>query len=84
MVTLVRPSLEHYNPSVYFTALWLQMFNKELILERLDKVEEYINESYSRFIDSKHNNVLESELACIERFLIYEKLRKIHYKFTDN
>ena len=72
MVTLVRSSLEHYDPSVYFTAMWLQTFNKELILEHLDKVEEYIRESYLRFID------------CIENFLQYEKFRKIAYKFTDN
>lgn len=84
MVTLVRSSLEHYDPSVYFTAMWLQTFNKELILERLDKVEEYIRESYLRFIDSKFNNVLQSELDCIENFLQYEKFRKIAYKFTDN
>ena len=84
MVTLIRSSLEHYEPSVYFTAMWLQTFNKELILERLDNVEEYIRKSYLSFIDSKYNDLLKSELDSIANFLEYEQTRKIAYKFTDD
>lgn len=75
---------EHSGPSVYFTAMWLQIFNKELILERLDLVEGYINEAYLRFSDSKFNNTLKSEMDCITHFLENEHTKNIQYKFTDD
>lgn len=71
------------HPSVYFTALWLQCFNKELVFERLDLVEEYIQESNDRFIGGIFDDEQASELDCIERFLESEKSRNTQYIFTD-
>ena len=84
MSSSVGMPAEHSGPSVYFTAMWLQKFNKELILERLDLVEEYINEAYIRFSDSKFNNLLHSEMDCITHFLENECLNNPQYKFTDD
>ncbi len=84
MSSSVGMPAEHSGPSVYFTAMWLQKFNKELILERLDLVEEYINEAYIRFSDSKFNNLHQSEMDCITQFLENEHLKKTQYKFTDD
>ena len=84
MSSSVGMPAEHSGPSVYFTAMWLQKFNKELVLERLDLVEEYINEAYIRFNDSKFNNLLHSEIDCITHFLQNECLNNPQYKFTDD
>lgn len=70
-------------PSIYFTALWLQIFNKELILERMDLVEEYINESYRRFIASSFNDFSISELDSISNFLSNEDHEALCYRFID-
>lgn len=84
MSTLVKMPVEQSGPSVYFTAMWLQKFNKELILECLDLVEKYISEAYLRFIDSEFNNLRESEMDSITHFLENEYLKKTQYKFTDD
>lgn len=83
MTTQDKTSVQGQYPSVYFTALWLQCFNKELVLERLDLVEEYIQESYARFFESDFNNVERSELDCIELYLAAEKKKAHQFMFTD-
>lgn len=83
MSTVNNTPQQAQHPSVYFTALWLQCFNKELVLERLDLVEEYIQKSYARFIGSDFDDEQASELDCIERFLESEKSKNIQYIFTD-
>lgn len=75
---------EHHEPTIYFTAMWLQAFNKELILERLDLVEEFILDSYHRFKDSEFDDVLKPEIECINDFLESEIAREFCYKFTDD
>lgn len=84
MTMVDMKSVQKQYPSVYFTALWLQCFNKELVLERLDLVEEYIQESYVRFIDSDFNHVERSELDCIELYLNAEREKAHKFKFTDS
>ena len=84
MTTLKKTSEPVQYPSVYFTALWLQCFNKNLVLERLDLVEEYIQESYARFIESDFNHEERSELDCIELYLTAEKKKSHQFKFTDD
>lgn len=76
-------SLENDYPSIYFTALWLKTFNKELIFERMDLVEEYINESYRRFMASSYNDYSISELDSISNFLSNENHQALCYRFID-
>lgn len=80
---MVRIPIEHKDPSIYFTALWLQTFNPELNFERLDLVEEYIRSAYLNFLDSKYDNVLKSEIECIESYLSNQKSKKVTYIFSD-
>lgn len=84
MTTLKKTSEQVQYPSVYFTALWLQCFNKNLVLERLDLVEEYIQESYTRFVESDFNDEESSELDCIELYLAAEKQKAHQFKLTDD
>lgn len=84
MTTLEKTSEQVQYPSVYFTALWLQCFNKNLVLERLDLVEEYIQESYTRFVKSDFNDLESSELDCIELYLAAEKQKVHQFKLTDD
>mgnify|MGYP001760113200 FL=1 len=84
MMTLEKTSEQVKYPSVYFTALWLQCFNKNLVLERLDLVEEYIQESYTRFVESDFNDEESSELDCIELYLAAEKQKAHQFKLTDD
>ena len=84
MTTLGKTSEQVQYPSVYFTALWLQCFNKNLVLERLDLVEEYIQESYTRFVESDFNDEESSELDCIELYLAAEKQKAHQFKLTDD
>ncbi|MEC6128076.1 hypothetical protein [Acinetobacter ursingii] len=84
MTTLEKTSEQVQYPSVYFTALWLQCFNKNLVLERLDLVEEYIQESYTRFVKSDFNDLESSELDCIELYLAAEKQKAHQFKLTDD
>lgn len=84
MTTLEKTSEQVQYPSVYFTALWLQCFNKNLVLERLDLVEEYIQESYTRFVESDFNDEESSELDCIELYLAAEKQKAHQFKLTDD
>lgn len=83
-MTLTNNGQQVKQPSVYFTTLWLQCFNPDLILERLDLVEAYINESYARFIQSKFNSYESSELDCIERYLAAERKDAQPIKLTDD
>lgn len=84
MTTLEKTSEQVQYPSVYFTALWLQCFNKNLVLERLDLVEEYIQESYTRFVKSDFNDLESSVLDCIELYLAAEKQKAHQFKLTDD
>ena len=84
MTTLEKTSEQVQYPSVYFTALWLQCFNKNLVLERLVLVEEYIQESYTRFVESDFNDEESSELDCIELYLAAEKQKAHQFKLTDD
>ena len=84
MTTLEKTSEQVQYPSVYFTALWLQCFNKNLVLERLDLVEEYIQASYTRFVESDFNDEESSELDCIELYLAAEKQKAHQFKLTDD
>ena len=84
MTTLEKTSEQVKYPSVYFTALGLQCFNKNLVLERLDLVEEYIQESYTRFVESDFNDEESSELDCIELYLAAEKQKAHQFKLTDD
>lgn len=84
MTTLDNTSVQGQYPSVYFTALWLKCFNKDLVLERLDLVESHIQESYARFIDSDFNHEKRSELDCIELYLEAERKNAQPIKFTDD
>ena len=84
MTTLEKTFEQVQYPSVYFTALWLHCFNKNLVLERLDLVEEYIQESYTRFIESDFNHEKSSELDCIELYLAAEKQKAHQFKLTDD
>lgn len=84
MTTLEKTSEQVQYPSVYFTALWLHCFNKNLVLERLDLVEEYIQESYTRFVKSDFNDEESSELDCIELYLAAEKQKAHQLKLTDD
>lgn len=84
MTTVVNNAQQVQHPSVYFTAIWLQYFNPDLILERMDLVEAYICDSYGRFIQSEFNSAERSELDCIEQYFSAEKTKNIQFKFTDD
>ena len=84
MTTLEKTFEQVQYPSVYFTTLWLYCFIKNLVLERLDLVEEYIQESYTRFVESDFNDEESSELDCIELYLAAEKQKAHQFKLTDD
>lgn len=84
MTTVIDNAQQVQYPSVYFTAIWLQYFNPDLILERMDLVEAYIFDSYGRFIKSEFNSKESSELDCIEQYLSVEKTKNIQFKLTDD